>query len=169
MMKLLRMNGLLAALFVMVIALTPECRAQEVFEDPEGKYTVTLPTGWLGIVNQDALGRNDVNIVFKVRENGALKLRRIENTDPNVEVMEYANKDEADRVRFAPGYTKIRMEKFLISAGKYGALLSYDYRRPAPNPLPDESITCGPMMERSTFCSSPGAGPYLAHFATRPI
>ncbi|MFN6200910.1 MAG: hypothetical protein ACK562_13885 [Acidobacteriota bacterium] len=135
MIKLLKINGLLAALFTMVLALTPECRAQEVFEDPEGKYTVTLPTGWLGIVNQDALGRNDVNIVFKVRENGALKVRRMENTNPNVEVLEYASKDEADRVRFAPGYTKIRMEKFLISAGKYGALLSYDYQTTSAQPF----------------------------------
>jgi hypothetical protein len=34
---------------------TQSVLAQEVFEDPEGKYVVTLPSGWLGIINQDAL------------------------------------------------------------------------------------------------------------------
>lgn len=47
----------------------------EVFDDPDGKYTLNLPNGWLGVVNTDGLGHNDVNIVFKVRENGALKTR----------------------------------------------------------------------------------------------
>lgn len=31
--------------------------ATEVFEDPDGKYTLNLPAGWLGIVNTDGLGR----------------------------------------------------------------------------------------------------------------
>ena len=35
----------------------------EVFDDPDGKYTLNLPTGWLGVVNTDGLGRNEVNIV----------------------------------------------------------------------------------------------------------
>ena len=101
--------------------------ATEVFEDPDGKYTLNLPAGWLGIVNTDGLGRKDVNIVYKVRENGALKVRLGEGAEP----MDYAAKDEQERVRFAPSYDKLSLEKFLLGGGKSGALLSYDYKNTA--------------------------------------
>lgn len=109
--------------------------AQEVFEDPEGKYAVTLPAGWLGIINKDGLGRADVNIVYKVRENGALKVRRVDGADAKLDVMEYAAKDESDRVRFNPSYDKVGLEKFLIGAGKTGALLLYDYQTTSGQPF----------------------------------
>src|SRR4029434_94454 len=80
----------LSFLFVILFALDAFAQsASEVFDDPDGKYMVKLPAGWLGVVNTDGLGRNDVNIVYKVRENGALKVRTAEvaaNTDP----MDYA-------------------------------------------------------------------------------
>jgi hypothetical protein len=124
---------------LMLVLLTSLCAmnavAQEVFEDPEGKFTVTLPAGWLGIINKDGLGRADVNIVYKVRENGALKVRRVDDADPKMEVMEYAAKDESERVRFNPGYDKIGLEKFLIGAGKTGALLAYDYKTTSGQPF----------------------------------
>lgn len=150
-------TGMAFFLLLLTLSFAAEARAQEVFEDPEGKYVVTLPNGWLGIVNQDALGRNDVHIVFKVRENGSLKIRRIENADPNTEVIEYANKDEADRVRFAPGYTKIRMEKFLIAAGKHGALLSYDY----------QTTSAQPFTGRVYYVRTADNTVYILHFTGR--
>lgn len=120
-------------LFVLSAALfSPATLAQsatEVFEDPDGKYTLNLPAGWLGIVNTDGLGRKDVNIVYKVRENGALKVRVAEAA--GVEPMDYAVKDEQERVRFSPGYDKLSLEKFLLGGGKSGALLSYDYKNTA--------------------------------------
>src|SRR5262249_16828585 len=61
----------------------------EVFDDPDGKYTLNLPSGWLGVVNTDGLGRNEVNIVYKVRENGALKIR-VAEVAPGAEPMDYA-------------------------------------------------------------------------------
>ena len=123
------------SLLFLFAALSVEGKAQEVFEDPEGKYVMTLPSGWLGIVNQDALGRTDVNIVYRVRENGLLKIRRIDDVDPAKEVLEYAQKDESERVRFTPGYDRTAMEKFLLTAGKYGAVLAYDYKTTAGQPF----------------------------------
>lgn len=121
-------NFTLAFLLLMLTAaFAANALAQEVFEDPDGKYSMNLPSGWLGIVNKDGLGRNEVNIVYKVRENGALKVRRIEDAEGKMDVMAYATKDESDRVRFNPKYDKIALEKFLIGGGKTGALLSYDY------------------------------------------
>lgn len=122
-------------LVMLTALLAVNAAAQEVFEDPEGKYTVTLPAGWLGIVNKDGLGRADVNIVYKVRENGALKVRRVDDADPKMEIMDYAAKDESDRLRFNPSYDKISLEKFLITAGKTGALLAYDYKTVSGQPF----------------------------------
>jgi hypothetical protein len=107
--------------------------AVEVFDDPDGKYTLNLPTGWLGVVNTDGLGRNDVNIVYKVRENGALKVRLAETS--SIDPMEYAAKDEQDRVRFALAYDKKSLEKFLLGGNRSGALLSYDYKNAAGQPF----------------------------------
>lgn len=106
----------------------------EVFDDPDGKYTVNLPAGWLGVVNTDGLGRNDVNIVYKVRENGALKIR-VAEVASNTEPMDYAAQDERERIRFTPGYDKISTEKFLLGGSRIGALLSYDYKNTAEQPF----------------------------------
>jgi hypothetical protein len=133
--SVLRTTCLLAGCLVASWMVPGEGRAQEVFEDPEGKYTIALPSGWLGIVNRDGLGRADVNIVFRVRENGSLKIRRIDDADPETEVLDYANRDEADRIRFAPSYSKLKMEKFLVSPNNYGALLSYDYKTTSDQPF----------------------------------
>src|SRR5262249_42633687 len=106
----------------------------EVFDDPDGKYTLNLPSGWLGVVNTDGLGRNEVNIVYKVRENGALKIR-VAEVAPDTEPMDYAAQDERERVRFAPSYDKISLEKFLLGGTKTGALLSYDYKNASGQPF----------------------------------
>ena len=102
----------------------------EAFDDPDGKYTLNLPAGWLGVVNTDGLGHNEVNIVYKVRENGALKVR-VAEVAPETEPMDYATQDERERVRFAPSYDKISLEKFLLGGTRTGALLSYDYKNAA--------------------------------------
>lgn len=123
------------SLLILTAVFAADGLAQEVFEDPDGKYSMSLPAGWLGIVNKDGLGRNEVNIVYKVRENGALKVRRIEDVDAKMEVMEYANKDESDRIRFNPKYDKIGLEKFVMTGGKSGALLVYDYHTTSGQPF----------------------------------
>lgn len=123
----------LSVLFVALFTSQPFAQSSgEVFEDPDGKYVVNLPAGWLGVVNTDGLGNRDVNIVFKVRENGALKIRQ---ADTPGDLMEYAAKDEQDRIRFAPGYDKISLEKFLLGGNRSGALLAYDYKNTSGQPF----------------------------------
>ncbi len=123
-------------LFLSAFLLASNAFAQtdEVFEDPDGKYTMTLPSGWLGVVNTDGLGNKDVNIVYKVRENGALKIR-VAEVAPNTDLMDYAAKDERERVRFAPSYDKISLEKFILGGSRIGALLSYNYNNAAGQPF----------------------------------
>ncbi|MBO0719724.1 MAG: hypothetical protein J2P41_02820 [Blastocatellia bacterium] len=109
--------------------------AQEVFDEPDGKYTVTLPAGWIAVVNEDGLGRKDVNIVFRIRENGALKIRQVDNIDPQMDMMEYAKQDENAVVQYLPGYNKLSIEKFVTAPGKVGTLLAYDYKNSAGQPF----------------------------------
>lgn len=120
-----------SCLFLLILLLTIGAFAQtapEVFDDPEGKYSLALPAGWLAIVNDDVTGSKDINIVFKVRENGALKIRRVDNIDPTAEIISYAQKEEEQTLRFLPSYDKLSTEKFLISPGRNGAVVSYDYK-----------------------------------------
>jgi hypothetical protein len=121
----------------------------EVFEDPDGKYSMNLPNGWLGVVNTDGLGRNDVNIVYKNRENGALKIR-VGEIAPGAAPMDFAAKDEQDRVRFAPAYDKLSMEKFLLGGSRIGALLSYDYKNAAGQPFTGR-VYYVPMDEKTIY------------------
>jgi len=133
----IRSSRFCSLLLLSVILYAPGAFTQsstELFEDPEGKYSVNLPAGWLGVVNTDGLGRKDVNIVYKVRENGALKVR-VAEVAANTDLMEYAGKDEQDRVRFAPSYDKLSLEKFLINGNRTGALLSYDYKNAQGQPF----------------------------------
>ncbi|HKQ73463.1 MAG TPA: hypothetical protein VJ810_07045 [Blastocatellia bacterium] len=134
---MIRSSRFCSLLFLFGILFAPVAFAQsatELFEDPDGKYSMKLPAGWLGVVNTDGLGRKDVNIVYKVRENGALKVRTAEvaaDADP----VEYAGKDEQERVRFVPSYDKLSIEKFVVGGNRSGALLSYDYKNAQGQPF----------------------------------
>jgi hypothetical protein len=119
----------------LLFSLLATAQAQEVFDDPDGEYTVTLPAGWIAIVNQDSLGRNDVNIVFRIRENGALKVKRINDVDANLDVMEFAKQDENSVVQFLPGYDRLNLERFALPGGKTGTLLSYDFKNSVGQPF----------------------------------
>jgi hypothetical protein len=122
-------------IFFLIAPFAPAAFGQEVFDDPDGQYTVTLPSGWIAVVSQDSLGRKEVNIVFKVRENGSLKIRRVDNVEPSVSVTDFAKRDEEETVRFQPGYDKISHENFLMGGGRTGSLLSYDYKNTAGQPF----------------------------------
>jgi len=96
----------------------------EVFEDPEGKYSLVLPPGWQAITSRDGLGRTQVDIVYRVREDGALKIRRVA-VEPGTKVLDHARRDEEQSLRFQPGYSKGSIENF--GTGVSAALVSYDF------------------------------------------
>jgi hypothetical protein len=120
---------------ILIFTFSATVNAQEVFEEPGGEYTVSLPAGWIAVVNEDALGRKDVNIVFRIRENGALKVRRVDGVDANQELIEYVKNDEQTVLEFLPGYDQLSLEKFALPGGKTGALLSYDYKNHVGQPF----------------------------------
>ena len=137
-------------LFLSAFLFTAVAFAQtEVFDDPDGKYTLNLPNGWLGVVNTDGLGRNEVNIVYKNRENGALKIR-VAEIAPDAAPMDFAAKDEQERVRFALAYDKLSMEKFLLGGSRIGALLSYDYKSASGQPFTGR-VYYVPVNEKTVY------------------
>lgn len=117
----------LCLLFGVIFFSAPDARAQstpEVFEDPEGAYSLTLARGWSAVVSRDGLGRSDVKIVYNVNEHGTLKIRRA-MVEEGVEPLEFAKGDEEKTLRFQPGYVKGSIENF--RGGADGALVTYDY------------------------------------------
>jgi hypothetical protein len=120
---------------LLLLIFSATAKAQEVFEEPGGEYSVTLPAGWIAVVNEDALGRKDVNIVFRIRENGALKVRRIDGVDSSQELMDFVKNDEQSVLEFLPAYDRIGLEKFALPGGKIGTLLSYDYNNHVGQPF----------------------------------
>lgn len=110
-------------------------RAQDSFDDPEGKYTLKLPTGWVAIINQDKLtGKTDFLIVHGIRENGALKISTME-VDAKMEMLDVAAKHERESLRFLSGFTKGKPENFVGGSGqRNGALITYDFKNTAGQP-----------------------------------
>ena len=136
--QLLRLGRIisLALFFITLLLLSGMARAQDAFEDPDGKYTLTLPEGWLAIINKDSLtGKSDFQIIYHVRENGALKISSLD-VEAQTGTMEVANKHENENLRFQPGYQKGRAENFVIGGGATpGVLLSYDFKTTSGQPM----------------------------------
>ncbi|MEP7272314.1 MAG: hypothetical protein ABI882_12490 [Acidobacteriota bacterium] len=99
-------------------------RTAELFEDPEGKYKLTLAPGWQGLVTRDGLNRVEVKIVYRVNENGMMRPRRV-TVEDKVTPVEFAKRDEEQTLRFQPGYAKGKTEPFL--GGVDGAMVTYDF------------------------------------------
>jgi hypothetical protein len=99
------------------------------FDDPEGFFHISLPSGWVPITNTDPAGKQQLElIVFRMRENGALKIRRV-TVDKAVDTAEFAKKDENERLRFLLAYDPVSVEKF--SANGPATLVSYNFNNAA--------------------------------------
>lgn len=96
----------------------------EVFEDPEGKYSLTLPPSWHVVTSRDGLGRPQVDIVYDVRESGLLKIRLI-SVEAGTKAMDLAKREEQNLQFSQPGYAKGSIENFAASVN--AALVTYDF------------------------------------------
>jgi hypothetical protein len=97
-------------------------------DDPEGKYSLTLPNAdWLAVLSQDGLGRKQVEVVYKIREDGLLKVRRLD-IEKGSKLLDVFKRDEGQTLTFLPGYTKGALEDFSAGGGKIpAAVTSYDF------------------------------------------
>jgi len=114
-----------------LLALTPVMAMPQgddgAFEDPGGNYALKLPKDWLAVVNKDGLGHEELDVIVYrgVRENGALKIRRL-TVESGTKAMDAAKRDEDQSLRFQPGYVRGGIENF-ASGYNSAALVSYDY------------------------------------------
>jgi hypothetical protein len=99
-----------------------------IIDDPEGKYALTLPNkDWLAISSRNGAGRPQVEIVYKVREDGLLKVRVLE-IEKGTKLVDVVRKDESQTLTFLPNYTKGALEEFSAGGGKIPAMLTaYDF------------------------------------------
>lgn len=100
----------------------------KLINDPDGKFTLNLPgTDWVAVESTDGLGRKQIEIVYKIREDGLLKIRRVD-IEKGSKLIDAVNKDESQTLTFLPGYTKGALEDFSAAGGKIPAIMkSYDY------------------------------------------
>ena len=54
---MIRLVGTVVLVLMMSVVGFAQDDRKELFEDPEGKYTLTLPPGWIGVVSKDGLNR----------------------------------------------------------------------------------------------------------------
>lgn len=95
--------------------------------DPDGKFTLQLPNkGWVAIYSRDGLNRPQLDIIYRVREDGNLEVRQL-TVEAGAKMIDVATKDEQTLSFQAPGYAKGSIEGF--GARGDAAVLTYDYTR----------------------------------------
>ena len=126
----------LSCCFFSLLAFAGMANVQDSFDDPEGKYSLILPRGWIAIMNTDRVtGKTDFQVVYGIRENGAMKISTMEVASKD-EMLAVAQKHEQDNLRFQPGYTKGKIENFVTGAGqRAGSLNTYDFKNTAGQPM----------------------------------
>jgi hypothetical protein len=105
---------------------TQEQETQErEFQDPNGRYLLTLKEGWEPVVYKDGAGNTVVDVVFENRERGLLQIRE-KRQDRDATPEEFARREQETSIRFRPGFTAGSIEPF---TNKYypGAVLSFDF------------------------------------------
>jgi hypothetical protein len=127
----LRFCFLAVAVIGLMLSVLPlnRIKAQgNTIDDPEGKYSLALPNAdWLAIQSQDGLGRKQIEVVYKIREDGLLKVRRLD-VEKDAKLLDVFKRDEGQTLTFLPGYTKGALEDFSAGGGKIpAAVTSYDF------------------------------------------
>lgn len=94
------------------------------FQDPEGKYTLELPPNWKAVSYQDGAGKDRVDIIYRDRAFGLLKITQESLSGATIEA--FIQSDIDQNLRFRPGYVYNNIEKF---AGNNlpGQLLQFDF------------------------------------------
>lgn len=94
------------------------------FQDPEGKYTLELPIKWKAVSYQDGAGKDRVDIIYRDRAFGLLKITQESILGSSLEA--FIQSDIDQNLRFRPGYVYNNLEKF-IGNNVPGQLLQFDF------------------------------------------
>ena len=115
-----------ALLTVSLFARTGAANEQEeaVYHDPDNKYELVLPTTWKAVSYQDGAGNARVDIVYRDRTYGLLKITQEKSADPDVENL--IRNDIDQNLRFRPGYVFSGIERF-VGEHTRGKLLEFSF------------------------------------------
>lgn len=95
------------------------------FQDPNGRFSLTLREGWEPVIYKDGAGNPVVDIVFENRERGLLQIRE-RRRDQDMTPEEFARREQETSLRFRPGFTQGSIEPF--STRNYpGVVLTFDF------------------------------------------
>ncbi len=96
-----------------------------LFRDPEGKYELVLPSNWKAVNYQDGAGKARVDIIYRDRAFGLLKITQ-ESLSDNSDIDSFIRTEIDQNLRFRPGYVYSNTERF---SGQYarGMLLEFDF------------------------------------------
>jgi hypothetical protein len=94
------------------------------FQDLEGKYTLELPPNWRAVTYQDGAGKERVDIIYRDRAFGLLKVTQESLSGSTLEA--FIQSDIDQNLRFRPGYVYNGVEKF-AGSNLPGQLLQFDF------------------------------------------
>ncbi|KAF0248141.1 MAG: hypothetical protein FD167_2458 [bacterium] len=94
------------------------------FQDPDGKYTLDLPPNWKAVTYQDGAGKERVDIIYRDRAFGLLKVTQESVSGSTLEA--FIQSDIDQNLRFRPGYVYNGVEKF-GGSNLPGQLLQFDF------------------------------------------
>ena len=117
----------LVSLALALVAIAGSAASQSVttYQDKEGKYEFTLPQNWQAVNYQDGTGHDRVDIVYRDRSYGLLKITQ-ESLSDHADLDSFIHNEIDQNLRFRPGYVYNSTERFV---GQYmsGQLLQFDF------------------------------------------
>src|ERR1051326_3804298 len=95
----------LVSLALALVAIAGSAASQSVttYQDKEGKYELTLPQNWQAVNYQDGTGHDRVDIVYRDRSYGLLKITQ-ESLSDHADLDSFIHNEIDQNLRFRPGY-----------------------------------------------------------------
>ncbi|MEW6730421.1 MAG: hypothetical protein AB1489_03680 [Acidobacteriota bacterium] len=110
---------------MLISAHTVSGQNESVFQDPSGKYELRLPPNWQAVNYQDGAGNARVDIIYRDRAYGLLKITQ-ESLSDNSDLDSLINNEIQQNLRFRPGYVYNSNERFVGEHAR-GQLLQFDF------------------------------------------
>ncbi|HSE96798.1 MAG TPA: hypothetical protein VLD57_00920 [Blastocatellia bacterium] len=100
----------LTVVFVMLTSLTAGAQTGEEYNDPDGKFKLTLFSEWRPISYNDAVGRQKTEFIYRDRSEGLLKISR--ESLPGGSLSELVRSEEENLKIYRSGFDRAASEPF---------------------------------------------------------
>jgi hypothetical protein len=103
-------------------AVAPE---EQSYTDIDGRFELALPPKWEAVSYQDGTGKARVDIIYRDRAFGLLKITN-ENLPDKTDIKSFIQMEIDQNLRFRPAYVFNNIERF-VGQHLRGELLQYDF------------------------------------------